>query len=125
VMTSQNILLLFSFLRRIIPHLSGKTVAIGSLNERETDFATEHSNLGFEIFRTLRHMIQGMDEQQLLLNNQIFWCLISCLYTNNIALFSEALRALSVFFDRLDFQSSVVQNVYMASIPEVKIVGKN
>ena len=76
--------------------------------------------IAFEALRTLRHMIQGMDEQQLLLNNQIFWCLVSCLYTNNIILFSELLITLSTIFDRLDFQSAAVQNVYLASIPEVR-----
>jgi hypothetical protein len=119
-MNPQHILLLFMFFRRVIPHTNSKTISIG--NEEVfffPPFLTLKFITAFEALRTLRHLIQGMDEQQLLLNNQIFWCLVSCLYTNNIILLSELLLTLSTILDRLDFQSSAVQNVYLASIPEV------
>ena len=81
-----------------------------------------HHHTALEAFRTLKYLLERIDTNLLLLHHQIFWGVVGCLYCNNKTLYLEVLKVLEVFFTRLDFSFSAVQNVYLASIPEVNIV---
>eukprot|EP01119_Soliformovum_irregulare_P020907 TRINITY_DN6840_c0_g2_i1.p1 TRINITY_DN6840_c0_g2~~TRINITY_DN6840_c0_g2_i1.p1 ORF type:complete len:2140 (+),score=665.08 TRINITY_DN6840_c0_g2_i1:103-6522(+) len=74
--------------------------------------------LALEILSTLEVMVEGLDEQKLILFTQLFWGAVGLLYSDFALHFAEAAKLLSKLISRLDFSDKSVQNVIRASTPQ-------